>query len=188
MRSESCALEVDGARLEVDPRAGGRVTSLCYGDDEVLSGQDAHADNYGSTFWTSPQSAWGWPPPAEIDSAPYSAVAAPGALVLSGPPQSALGVRVSKRFTIDRTRRAFLLEYVVHNVGMAPMACAHWEVTRVRPGGLTFFPSGSPTSGALPLDERADATWYVHEPGSLPETGQKAFADGKGGLLAHAAG
>ncbi|MBV9950238.1 MAG: hypothetical protein JOZ69_25580, partial [Myxococcales bacterium] len=69
-----------------------------------------------------------------------------------------------------------------------PRAFAPWEVTRVCAGGLTFFPTGSPSSGRLQLDERPAATWYQHEPDALPIAGHKAFADGKGGILAHAAG
>ena len=39
----------------------------------LLSEPAADAGNYGSTFWPSPQTAWGWPPLAEIDHGPYRA-------------------------------------------------------------------------------------------------------------------
>jgi hypothetical protein len=179
-------LEVDGVRLEVDAQVGGRVTSLRIGEVEVLSGPDAHADNYGSTFWTSPQRDWSWPPPAEIDSAPYASSEDACSLTVVGAPHVPLGVRVSKRFVADAARRAFSLEYEVHNVTETAKTYAPWEVTRVRPGGLTFFPAGqSPPSGTLKLDERAGASWYAHDPAALPAEGQKAFADGQGGVLAH---
>jgi hypothetical protein len=185
------ALEIDGTRLEVDPRAGGRVVSLRLGDREVLSGPDVHPDNYGSTFWTSPQSDWGWPPPAEIDRAAYSVDATGDVLAVSGSPHGALGARVSKRFSTDLARRAFAIEYAIHNVSDSPKKYAPWEVTRVPPGGLAFFPTGMPSSGALHLDERSGASWFAHDSAmasgaGLPATGLKAFASGKRGWLAHA--
>ena len=191
MREASLALQLDGVRLEVDARTGGRVTSLRRGGVEMLSGPDVDADNYGSTFWTSPQSDWGWPPPAEIDRAPYAVEMSGGEIVLTGASQRALGVRVTKRFSVDRARGAFAMEYAIHNGSAAPKAYAPWEITRVPPGGLTFFPTGMPASGTLRLDERAGASWFAHDaasiaPGALPAEGLKAFATGRGGWLAHA--
>jgi hypothetical protein len=180
------ALEVDGARLEVDPHVGGRVTSLRVRGVEVLSGPAVDRDNYGSTFWTSPQSDWGWPPPAEIDRAPYSIDVAPDRLTLTGTVHHALGVKITKRFSADRARRAFALEYAIANVSATAKTYAPWEVTRVLPGGLTFFPARRPASGTLHLEERGGVTWFAHDPASLPPPGQKAFSGGKGGWLAHA--
>jgi hypothetical protein len=176
-------LEVDGCRLEVDARRGARVISLRWDGLEVLSGPDVDADNYGSTFWTSPQSDWTWPPPEEIDRAPYAMAAATDVLTFTGPESPALGVRVTKRFRVDRAKGAFSLEYGLHNVGAEPRAYAPWEVTRVPAGGLTLVP-GRPSSGPLPLEEREGACWYRHAPGA-PVVGQKAFTGGQGGLLAH---
>jgi hypothetical protein len=183
------ALEVDGVHLEVDPRVGGRVTSLRRGDFEVLSGPVVDPDNYGSTFWTSPQSDWGWPPPAEIDRGPYAVdEASAGAIRLTSAPDRALGVRVTKRFSVDPARRSFAIEYAIHNVSGTSKAYAPWEVTRVRSGGLTLFPARFPPSGALPLDEAAGATWYAHHSEALPASGLKAFAASRKGWLAHASG
>ena len=184
-------IEIDGVRLEVDARAGGRVTSLRRGVVEVLSGRDVDPDNYGSTFWTSPQSDWGWPPPAEIDRAPYAVDAGGEAIVMTGAPHPALGLRVTKRVSVDRARRGFALEYTIHNATDAPKTCAPWEVTRVPPGGLTFFPAGSLGAGALPLEKRAGAFWFAYDGATasrLPADGLKAFATGDRGWLAHAAG
>ncbi len=191
MGRASLGLELDGVRLEVDADAGGRVTSLRRGGVELLSGPDVDADNYGSTFWTSPQSEWGWPPPVEIDRGPYSVEAAGDAITLTGASHDALGVRVTKRVSVDRARRAFVMSYAIHNVSVAPKTCAPWEVTRVRPGGLTFFPTGIPASGTLRLDERSGASWFEHDAAmasaaGLPAAGLKAFATGKRGWLAHA--
>ena len=91
-------LTLDGdVRLEVDATRGGRVTALRLGERNLLSGAEVDAVNYGSTFWTSPQSAWGWPPDVEIDSAPYAGALDGEAVVLRGPASAALGVSVEKR-------------------------------------------------------------------------------------------
>jgi hypothetical protein len=181
---------MDGVRLEVDPLAGGRVTSLRSGGFEVLSGADVDASNYGSTFWTSPQSAWGWPPPFEIDRGVYSVAASEGELVLTSAVHEPLGVRVTKRFSVDAARRGFAMEYVIDNAGGAPTRCAPWEVTRVAAGGLTFFPTGPLASGALALQERAGAVWFDHgaQRSRLPADGLKSFAVGERGWLAHVRG
>src|SRR6187551_292958 len=71
-------LEFGDTKFVVDPTQGARVvtfslagtnllvpTALSTGDPVVLNG--------GSTFWLSPQAAWGdWPPVAEIDSDAYT--------------------------------------------------------------------------------------------------------------------
>jgi hypothetical protein len=181
------ALEVDGMRLVVDPLVGGRVTSFCLDDFELLSGSAVDPDNYGSTFWTSPQSDWGWPPPAEIDRGPYSVDAGEDTLTLTGAVDGALGVRVVKRFSADRARRAFTLEYDIVNESAKAKNYAPWEVTRVQAGGLTFVPAGSLLSGALALEERGGATWFAHAPADLSVAGEKAFVRGTVGMLAHAA-
>jgi hypothetical protein len=175
----ACALELDGMSLRVDPLVGGRVVSLRCGDFELLSGQEADPDNYGSTFWTSPQADWGWPPPEKIDRGRYSFDAEAARLTLGGAADSTLGVRVIKRFTADRERSAFVLEYTVVNAGTEPRTYAPWEVTRVRPRGLTFF-------AERPRKDRLDSTWLAHEPAVLPAAGRKTFARETGGMLAYA--
>jgi hypothetical protein len=178
---------MDGMRLVVDPLVGGRVTSFRLGDFELLSGPAVDADNYGSTFWTSPQSDWGWPPPVEIDRGPYAVDLGEDTLTLTGAVHGGLGVRVVKRFSADRARRAFALEYEIVNESAKAQTYAPWEVTRVQAGGLTFFPIGSLLSGELAVEERAGATWFAHAPAELSLAGQKAFVRGPVGMLAHAA-
>ena len=62
--------------------------------------------NYGSTFWPSPQTAWGWPPVAEIDHGPYRVEVEPAAIVMRSAVSPALGVSVDKRFCCRRRRAA----------------------------------------------------------------------------------
>ena len=181
-------LEFDDIVFEVDPRVGGRVTSFRLGGAEALLAPDVDPRNWGSTLWTSPQSDWGWPPPAEFDDVPYTVEPAPEAIVLVGPPSDLLGVSLVKRFSADRGRRSILVEHGIRNVSSRPKTYAHWEVSRVPAGGLTFFPTGASAGGSLTVRRIGAATWYEHEPTGLTDEGAKSFADGTGGFIAHVAG
>lgn len=179
-------LAFDNVVFEVDPQVGGRVTSFRLGDLDVLSGPDIDAYNYGSTFWTSPQSDWGWPPPVEVDCHPYGVSVDDDTLTLTGSPQGALGIAVTKRFSMDRINGAIVLEYSIHNVSSTPKLYAPWEVSRVRSRGLTFFPTGAWSNGPLRVERCRAATWFDHDPSVLTDAGEKSTADGAGGFVAHA--
>jgi hypothetical protein len=182
-------LTLGDVRLEVDAARGGRVTALRLGDRNLLSGAEVDAINYGSTLWTSPQSAWGWPPVVEIDSAPYAGVLEGEAIVLRGPASAALGVSIEKRIEVDRARGAFTLAYLVVSHADAPIKLAPWEVTRVQPNGLTFFASGAgayPPSD-LPAREVDGVTW-VHHDAAVIAGHQKLYADAGEGWVAHVDG
>jgi hypothetical protein len=180
------ALAFDNLTFEVDAQVGGRVTSFRLGDLDALSGPDIDAHNYGSTFWTSPQSDWGWPPPVEVDALPYLVSSDEGALVLTSSPQSSLGIRVTKRFSADRANGAVVLEYAIHNVSSTPKLYAPWEVSRVPSRGLTFFPTGAWSAGSLQVERCETATWFHHDPSAFNDAGLKSTADGVGGFVAHA--
>ncbi|MES1157693.1 MAG: DUF4380 domain-containing protein [Haliangium ochraceum] len=172
--------------LEVDARTGGRVTALRLGGRNLLTGPNVDAGNFGSTFWTSPQSVWGWPPVPEIDHAPYRASVVGRSIVMRSAHSASLGVEVEKILSADRARGAILFEYRIHNLGQAPLQTAPWQITRVAPGGLTFYPSGeghfAPSN--LHVREQDGVTWFDYDRSKI--TGdQKLFADGREGWLAH---
>ena len=180
------ALELDDARLEVDASRGGRVTALRLGGRNLLTAAEVDDVNFGSTFWTSPQSAWGWPPVAEIDTAPYAASREGEVVVLRGPASGALGVSIEKRFAVDRGRGAFVLAYRIVNRGATAARLAPWEVTRVLPNGLTFFATGAGryAPSDLPALERDGVTWIRHDAAVIAGH-QKLFADTPEGWIAH---
>ncbi|HVT09405.1 MAG TPA: DUF4380 domain-containing protein [Polyangia bacterium] len=172
--------------LEVDPRTGGRITALRLAGRNLLTGPNVDPGNFGSTFWTSPQSVWGWPPVPEIDHAPYRASIVGRSIVMRSAHSASLGVEVEKILSADRARGAILFEYRIHNLGQAPMQTAPWQITRVAPGGLTFYPSGeghfAPSN--LSVREEDGVTWFDYDKSKI--TGdQKLFADGREGWLAH---
>lgn len=180
-------LETGDVRIAIDPRTGGRVTSLRLSGVEVLSGPEVHPSNYGSTVWTSPQSDWGWPPPPEFDDLPYvETIEDGGALTLVGPRCPRLDVRLLKRFSVDRRDGAIVVESQIENMGARPRALAPWLVSRVPARGLTFYPTGASWGGPLPVERAGGATWFLHDPDVLTETGAKSFGDGVHGFVAHA--
>src|SRR4051794_3135188 len=132
----------DDVRLEIDAATGGRVTALRFDGRNLLSEPAADAGNYGSTFWPSPQTAWGWPPVAEIDHGPYRAELEPAAITMRSAVSPTLGVSVSKRVSADAGRGAVTFDFGIHNHGEAPAALAAWQITRLPPGGLSLFPTG----------------------------------------------
>ena len=176
----------DDVRLEIDAATGGRVTALRLGGRNLLSEPVADAGNYGSTFWPSPQSAWGWPPPAEIDHGPTTFVIDPLAIELHGATSPVLGVSVDRRITADAARGAVTFDFAIRNRGDAPTRLAPWQITRVPPGGLSLFPTGTgsfPPSN-LAVREALGVTWYPYDAAAVTDH-QKLFADGSEGWLAH---
>ncbi len=198
-RGGELVLEFGDTYVSIRPSLGGRVTSLRQAGTEILAGPAIHPDNWGSTYWTSPQSDWDWPPVAAIDNEPYQATVTGPSVSLSSAPADVgeevggKNVTVQKRFTADLVREAIDVEYTLTNVGSSAISLASWEISRVPGGGLTFYPTGdqelTPIAPheALPVTHLNQITWFD---GASFSTGQnsKLNADGKGGWLAHVAG
>lgn len=178
--------------FEVDPQVGGRIVSFALGGQNVLMGLAASPINYGSTFWTSPQSDWNWPPPSEIDNQAYAASVDGGKLTLQGMQNGALGVAITKVFSMDALSGSVSIDYTIRNVGTSARSLAPWEVTRVRSSGLIFFPTGQQAHSAdsgpsLPTQQGSGATWFDAGSASVT-TSIKFFADGTRGWIAQESG
>jgi hypothetical protein len=177
----------------VDAAKAGRIATFSLAGQNLLtSAKTSEDNNWGSTFWTSPQSDWNWPPPAEIDPGAYAAELSGGALVLSSPTAPGLGLAVRKTFSVDASRGMVDIEYAITNRGNQARSVAPWEISRVASGGLSFFPmgGGKPWKGPqelLPLQSFEGAAWLVSETVAAAAD-QKAFADGREGWIAHVAG
>jgi hypothetical protein len=181
--------------MDILPEIGGRVVTLCFDGVELLSGEAAHGENWGATYWTSPQSDWGWPPVREIDSAVYEILEGGEGVCVSSP-LATIGPRqfhIIKRFFPGAHPDTIDTEYVIENRGTQAFSMASWEISRVRPGGLTFFPTGvgelNPVAphSELPIEKVAGTTFYDHAQFELGKC-LKLHADGQGGYLAHLAG
>jgi hypothetical protein len=177
--------------LEVDPRRGARITAFSLKGRNFLRGPEASPNSHGSTFWTSPQSDWEWPPVVEIDSAPYTGGVEGGVLTLTSTVGTQLPVEVTKKFSLSARDGAVSITYTMVNRGPAPRSLAPWEITRVRVGGATFFPTGDREYGSgefapmVGLRRDGDYTWFAFTSGPQAAD-QQLFADGHGGWLAHA--
>jgi hypothetical protein len=185
---ERWALSHHGASMEVDPRHGARICSFSLNGKDILTGPGVDPENYGSTFWTSPQSDWGWPPIVEIDSGQYAVVESETGLVCASSFSSKLGVIVTKRFSVVPGRERFRVEYEISNQSSDTLRLAPWEVTRV-PGGLSLFRTGEPvvqpkSHPTLPVQEQAGVSWFDYKRSDITED-QKLFAHSSAGWLAH---
>ncbi len=183
-------LELGSTRLTVTPEHGGRITSLRYAEQELLTSTGAanFEDAFGSTFWPSPQ-RWEWPPPPELDTEPYEVTIDPaGSITLVSKPHEGTQLRVTKTLRADLTREALELTYAMTNIGSEPVSWAPWEITRMPADGLAFWPSGGAPFGDKPLAFQ-DAHGHTWCRPSATEGEGKLFADGgAGGYLAYALG
>lgn len=182
-------LSGQGFRAEVDPSLGARISGFYCDDVNLLTGPEVDPHNFGSTFWTSPQSDWHWPPPPEVDNSPYIVVEGEEELVCCGSPCAKLGLLVTKRFRIDEKSQSLRVQYEICNQSADVIKVAPWEISRV-PGGLTVFANGSELiDKPAPLPEppvtnKAGATWLAYSRAATT-VDQKLFAHSNEGWLAH---
>jgi hypothetical protein len=145
--------------------------------------------SYGSSFWPSPQSDWKWPPPAELDALPWQVVIEGRVLRAVSSTNAALGLRAEQHIALLPELRAARIDYSLSNQGSAPRKVAAWQNSRVRPGGLTFFPSNGASlpQSKFALTPSAGVIWFAHGGEGDARSG-KLFADGEEGWLAHVDG
>jgi hypothetical protein len=206
---EKYAVSVGDVTLTVDAAHGGKILSFKLGEQEVIAQNPAAApqpapaegqpprrrffnpNSYGSTFWTSPQKEWNWPPVPEYDSLPYTAeikdgpvkvvdVAIP-AVYLTGQ-VSKYGYRVCKTITVDPSDLAFVITYSIVNESGEVRKVAPWQITRVPNGGILEF--DAKPEGVTPADlmkvsfDDNKATLEV----DVANENRKINVDGKGWL------
>jgi hypothetical protein len=137
--------------LEVDAGAGGRISSLKIDGHEILYLDTANG-YWGSTFWPSPQADWDWPPPAVIDSEPYSVDDSGDIIVLKSGVDDITRLSVRKTFSVSELDTAFVIRYSMTNHDTMPNKYAPWEITRVPCKGLVFAAKNSGDNDYLWFD------------------------------------
>jgi hypothetical protein len=179
-------LESGPYAARVDAGDGGRIVEFSLNGRNVLVTRDESPVAYGNSFWPSPQGDWDWPPPPELDRLPWQAKSDGGAFVLESQTNVSLGIRARQRLSFDRTSPVFRIEYTLENAGRAPRRLAPWENSRVRPRGLTFYPTNGATlpGSTLELPVIDGVAWLLHDPNTMREN-RKSFGDGSEGFLAH---
>jgi hypothetical protein len=180
------AFPAGGPRLEVDPALGARISSLKLGTTEFLY-VDKNQPHWGSTFWPSPQNAWARFTPQALDNGSYSGGPRGPVLVLTSAKDNETQLTFSKRLSADDADTSITVTLVMQNGGAGAKSWAPWQVTRVLPGGLTFFPKGpGGIRGTLApqAKELEGLVWFDLAAATLPGGVAKFFADGEG-WMAH---
>ena len=189
---EGFTIKAGDVTMTVSAKEGGKIMSYKYGDQEMLS-QLRMQNQYGSTFWTSPQKEWNWPPVTEFDRGAYTdetpATDAGKSLVLTSQVARKLPFQIQKRYTPDPKGKFIKVAYTIVNKGDAERKVAPWEISRVvaDESALIFFDApvdGITPAGLIPFKAEAGASWYSFE--QAPQN-RKINSDGKG-WLAYAAG
>lgn len=194
MRDGKWALDFGDVSFEVDPMVGGRITTFKLGATNLLvSATDTMNQYYwGSTLWVSPEATkWMQPPPAELDRNPYTATATDTSVTMTSAAYAKLGITMTKTFSVDTKLAAVVIEYKLNNTSQAAAQMAPWEVTRVFPKGLTFFPKGptAPTlsvGATLTTTEMNNIVWFNYDGPSITKD-SKLYADAAEGWVAHVA-
>ena len=177
--------------MTVSAKEGGKIMSYKYDDKEMLS-QLRMQNQYGSTFWTSPQKEWNWPPVTEFDRAAYTdesdASKRSQSLLLTSQVGRKLPFQIQKLYTPDPKGKFIKVSYTIINKGEETRKVAPWEISRVVADeeGLIFFDApveGITPANLIPFKGEAGASWYNFETGAQ---NRKINSDGKG-WLAYAA-
>lgn len=180
-------IKVHNQIMELDPSTGGRIKSLKIDGNDFLTGKSINADNWGSTFWPSPQSAWGWPPSAELDKNPYTVVEGDNSITMRSSRDPKLGYVFVKQITGNPADTSFIVKYTIINKSDSSRKVAPWEISRVFPNGITFYPTGEgdKRGDLAPLTKDIDGiTWFQYKEDQIPSGVPKLLADGKEGWLA----
>lgn len=181
-------IRIDNQILEIDPTKGGRINSLRLNGSDFLTDSTVNNLNWGSTLWFSPQSDWKWPPSPQIDSMMYSVQLENGEIVMQSLPDPKTGMDVRKAFSGNLRNKSYVLKYTITNRSAKPQKVAPWEVTRVKTGGLAFFPfgEGDRRGGLIPYTTETDGiSWFQYKEDKLPVKGDRQlYSDGKEGWLA----
>ncbi|MBO7115023.1 MAG: hypothetical protein J6V95_07615 [Bacteroidaceae bacterium] len=184
-------IKAGNVTMTVSAKEGGKIMSYKYDDKEMLS-QLRMANQYGSTFWTSPQKEWNWPPVTEFDRGAYTddtdASQSSKSLLLTSQVARKLPFQIQKQYTPDPKGKFIRVSYTIINKGDAERQVAPWEISRVvaDESGLIFFEApveGITPAGLIPFKGEAGASWYSFE--QAPQN-RKINSDGKG-WLAYAA-
>lgn len=195
MRDGKWALDFGDVSFEVDPMVGARITTFKLGADNVLVSSTDTMNQYywGSTLWISPEATkWMQPPPAELDRNPYTVTSDDTSVTMTSAAYAKLGVSITKTFSVDAKLGGVVIEYKLNNTTQAAVQLAPWEVTRVFPRGLTFFPKGptAPTlsmGATLPTTEASNIVWFNYDMTAITMD-SKLYADAAEGWVAHVDG
>ena len=182
LAQDSKQLTVGDVTMTVYPQQGAKIMSLTYKGKEIIS-QSKRPEAFGSTFWTSPQKEWYWPPVPEFDKQPYTLEERDGKIIMTSPVSARLKYRIRKEFSTDAKNKAIVITYSIINESDETRQVAPWEITRVtNDGGIIFFDApldGITPAGLMAFESKYGAVWYKTDE---TNANRKINADGKGWL------
>jgi Domain of unknown function (DUF4380) len=168
--------------MAVDAQTGGRISEFSYqGKNSLYEGEPV----WGSTYWPSPQSSWGWPPPAVLDEQPYAIVKESSSeIVLLSAVCPKTHLQVQKRFVARG--HGIAVEYTHTNRSQGVLSLAPWEITRVGGGVTLFIGQSTPiVRSSLAISNDGNCWWHEYRVENQRGENQKAFASGSDGWLAN---
>lgn len=178
-------IKVKDMTMVVNAVIGGRITSLKLGDTEILSGKKVHANFYGSTIWLSPEGKWRGQ--GVTDNKDYKVDKYTGSnLHITSQNDSLRGFAMVKEFTANPKDTSISMKYTITNIAPAMQSVSAWEVTRVIPGGLEFYPKGETpalSKSNLPIQDNGGIIWYPYDSSTV--NFQKAYQSGSEGWQAY---
>lgn len=178
-------------QLEINANIAGRISSLKVDGTEMLFTADKTNNGvWGSVFWSSPQTEWSWPPIEVLDSAPYDVSVSDNRIIFTSKVDPQTGYQFIKSYGVDAEKKCISIVYSIYNHSNIEKNIAGWEVTRLRPTGMTFFPQGNTESNSgifypLAVEHIGDITWAKYQPESLLQNHHKLMTDGKEGWIAY---
>lgn len=141
------SIRFEGHVVTVDPAAGGRLGSYVLNGQEILqTTRDEEGLQWGSTAWTSPQSAWNWPPEKTFDSGAFEVIKhTADAISLRSAIDPATSLQMEKTFAFIDQPKGMYLEtiYRLINHGTETISRGLWENTRLPYGGEFYFSADS---------------------------------------------
>lgn len=172
-------VSVGDISMTIDAKNGARILSFKRGETEIIS-QLPMREQFGSTFWTSPQKEWNWPPVNEYDKASYQVEQTPTSLIMTGQKSKRYGYSIRKEFSTDAKHECIVVKYSIVNESDEVRKVAPWEITRVKNEGYIFFDADSVTpSNLMQFTPQYGALWYETD---AQRSNRKINADGSGWL------
>jgi hypothetical protein len=87
--------------MTINAQHGAKILSFKYEEQEIIS-QLRRPEAFGSTFWTSPQKEWYWPPIPEYDKQAYQVEHKDNVLRMTSEVSQRMKYRICKEFSVDR--------------------------------------------------------------------------------------
>jgi len=178
------AVNVGNVKMEIDANNGARIVSLKLDTTEILSQRNI-PNQYGSTFWTSPQKEWNWPPVREHDMAPYEVTLDGKAIIMTSSLSERFPLRIKKRFEANDKDKCIDVTYTIINESQVARKVAPWEITRVLAQGSIFFDAdvnaitGANNMAPIAFTKKNGFAWYDID---HTDVNRKINSDGKGWL------